>query len=35
LKPAVHCEAGDPIPEGVKPETIKDLLGNGDIKEAE
>lgn len=35
LKPPVRVEKGEEVPVGVKPETIKDLLDNGDIKEAE
>lgn len=35
LKGKPRAEPGDPIPDGLKPETIKDLLANGDIKEAE
>lgn len=34
LKGKPHCEPGDPLPDGVKEETIKDLLECGDIKEA-
>lgn len=35
LKPAVHCKAGDLIPEKVDAATIKDLLENGDVQEVE
>lgn len=34
IKGKPHIEPGDPIPDGVKPETIKDLLEHGDIEEA-
>lgn len=34
LKGKPHCEPGDPIPDGVKADTLKDLLECGDIKEA-
>lgn len=35
LKGKPRVETGDPIPEGVSPDDIKDLLANGDIKESE
>ncbi len=28
-----RVEPGEPLPDGVKPETIKDLLEHGDIRE--
>lgn len=33
--PQIKVAQGDLIPEGVKPETIKDLLDHGDIQEVE
>lgn len=35
LKGKPRVEKGDPIPEGVTAEDIKDLLANKDIKEAD
>lgn len=35
LKPVVHCEPGDPIPEKVDAATIADLLSDQSIKEAQ
>lgn len=35
LKGKPRVEIGDPIPEGVSAEDIKDLLANEDIKESE
>ena len=34
LKGKPRVEAGDPLPDGVPADVIKDLLENGDIKEA-
>lgn len=33
LKGKPRVEPGELIPEGVKPEVLKDLLDNGDIEE--